>query len=623
VCTHEPTHSGTVCSDGDACTLGEACDGNGTPNSCGDGTLLNCDDGNPCTTDTCDAATGCVHTDNIDPCDDGSLCTLNDTCGGGACHGTSLNCDDYNPCTVDSCDPQSGCVHVPEPEFTYCDDYDACTGTEYCDGYGTCVSVYPPQCDDHVVCTEDYCDPATGCAYRMYPAGTSCSDGNACNGVELCDGNGGCALGAPLDCDDDNPCTADWCDTQSRCVHTPEPAYTPCDNYNACDGYELCDGYGACESLYPPLCDDHVFCTEDGCDPATGCVNVPFPAGTSCSDDNPCNGVELCDGNGECAPGAQLDCNDNNPCTNDSCSPAAGCIHANNTNPCNDGNACTRTDVCVNGACTGSSPVVCGALDQCHSIGVCDPASGACSNPIAANGTVCNDGSLCTTGETCQSGTCTPAFSGLNEPNPRSNGYYMRLCLGPHSGDQLTNADAVCIGQVAGTFASVATVADLCAVLRPAHPNIDSCVRTSADLMVLALNICRARVCTVQSIDSQCGGNDNVGQSLAESDAILLSSSRDENTCAHARCLDEEINTGRALELNTLGLRREGSGIRLDWRPPYLDDGTGHPSKYHVWRRVQGSLAPFGKIGTTTNPTYLDTLSGSGAFEYEVTAVMN
>jgi hypothetical protein len=141
--------------------------------------------------------------------------------------------------------------------------------------------------------------------------------------------------------------------------------------------------------------------------------------------------------------------------------------------------------------------------------------------------------------------------------------------------------------------------------------------------MVLALNICRARVCTAQSIDSQCGDNGNVGQSLSESDAILLSSSRNADTCAHAKCLDEEINTGRALELNSLGLRREGSAIRLDWRPPYLDDGTGHPSKYHVWRRVQGSLAPFAKIGTTTNPTYLDTLSGNGAFEYEVTAVMN
>jgi hypothetical protein len=95
--------------------------------------------------------------------------------------------------------------------------------------------------------------------------------------------------------------------------------------------------------------------------------------------------------------------------------------------------------------------------------------------------------------------------------------------------------------------------------------------------MVLALNICRARVCAAQSIDSQCGGNASVGQSLTESDAILQSPSRNEDTCAHAKCLDEEINTGRALEMNSLGLRREGSGFRLDWRPPYLDDGTGHP----------------------------------------------
>jgi hypothetical protein len=279
-------------------------------------------------------------------------------------------------------------------------------------------------------------------------------------------------------------------------------------------------------------------------------------AGTSCADSNACNGVELCDGTGTCAPGTPPTCNDNNSCTDDSCSPATGCVHTNNTNPCDDGN-------------------------------------------------------LCTTGETCQSGTCTPAFSGLNAPNPRSNGYYMRLCLGPHSGDQLTDADAVCVRQVATIFAGIATFADLCAVLRPQHPNDDPCDRTSADLMVLALNICRARVCTAQSIDSQCGDNGNVYQSLSESDAILLSPLRNAETCAHAKCLDEEINTGRALELNSLGLRREGSAIRLDWRPPYLDGGTGHPSKYHVWRRVQGSLAPFAKIGTTTNPTYLDSLSGA------------
>src|SRR5207249_1926042 len=59
---------------------------------------------------------------------------------------------------------------------------------------------------------------------------------------------------------------------------------------------------------------------------------------------------------------------------------------------CSDGNACTQTDTCQSGACTGSRPVVCMASDQCHVAGTCDPATGQCSNPAAANGTACNDG---------------------------------------------------------------------------------------------------------------------------------------------------------------------------------------------------------------------------------------
>ena len=533
-----------------------------------------------------------------------------------------------------SCFPAHGTVSLPNLQLdTYAmadQNVISITPRGNCEGLSTSSSLdnnfarvtvtYSPHSS---LCEVGTCAPETGrCNFSDRPDGTACdNDDNPCT-ADICTG-GFCLPGAPANCNDNNRCTADSCDPLSGCVHVPVSADTPCDNSNACDGVENCDGYGTCVSSYALQCDDHVLCTEDFCDPAVGCSYRMYPAGTSCSDGDACNGVELCDGNGGCAPGAPLTCNDSNPCTYDSCSPATGCVFSNNANACNDGNACTRTDVCSDGACVGSNPVICGALDQCHVAGLCDPALGACSNPSKPDGTVCNDASLCTTGETCQSGTCTPAFSGLNEPNPRSGGYYKRLCLGPHSGDLFTDADAVCVSQVASTFAAIATVADLCAVLRPAHPNDDPCDRTAADLMVLALNICRARVCTAQSIDSQCGGNANVGQSLAESDAILRSASRNADTCAHAKCLDEEINTGRALELNSLGLRREGSAIRLDWRPPYLDDGTGNPSKYHVWRRVQGSLAPFAKIGVTTDPTYVDALSGSGAFEYEVTAVMN
>jgi hypothetical protein len=329
---------------------------------------------------------------------------------------------------------------------------------------------------------------------------------------------------------------------------------------------------GTCYTEVPYICIPSFNpCAFDLCDEQTGCYTYFQPAGTSCSEGNLCNGNEVCDGGYACLPGA---------------------------------------------------PVVCGALDQCHAAGACDPASGACSNPALADGTSCNDGNVCTTGETCMAGACTPASNGSNEPNPRTNGYYKRLCHGPHSGDELTDADALCVASVAHTFAGVSTVADLCAELTPSQPNNDPCDRSDDDLMVLALNICRARVCTAQSIDSQCGGNANVGQSLAESDAILSSPSRDGDSCGHAKCLDEEINTGRALELNTLVLRLEGIGVRLDWHPPYLDDGSAHPAAYHVWRRSHGSLAPFVQIGVVTEPTFLDE-AAIGAYQYEVTAVMN
>jgi hypothetical protein len=83
-------------------------------------------------------------------------------------------------------------------------------------------------------------------------------------------------------------------------------------------------------------------------------------------------------------------------------------VDAPNGTPCTDGNACTRTDTCQNGACVGSDPVVCEALDQCHEVGTCDPDTGLCSNPAKSNGTPCDDGNLCTVNDTCQAGICTP-----------------------------------------------------------------------------------------------------------------------------------------------------------------------------------------------------------------------
>ena len=67
--------------------------------------------------------------------------------------------------------------------------------------------------------------------------------------------------------------------------------------------------------------------------------------------------------------------------TLDQCEPQA---RPDNT-PCTDGNVCTQTNTCQGGFCTGTNPVVCTALDQCHNAGTCNPLSG-CSNPAKPNG---------------------------------------------------------------------------------------------------------------------------------------------------------------------------------------------------------------------------------------------
>jgi hypothetical protein len=54
----------------------------------------------------------------------------------------------------------------------------------------------------------------------------------------------------------------------------------------------------------------------------------------------------------------------------------------------------------------GSNPKACAASDACHAAGTCDPATGTCSNPNAADGTPCTDGDVCNGEETCQAGTC-------------------------------------------------------------------------------------------------------------------------------------------------------------------------------------------------------------------------
>jgi len=77
-----------------------------------------CADADPCTLDGCDHAGVCTHTVVADgtPCDDGNACTTAEACFADRCIGSPVSCDDGNVCTIDTCDPASGCLHTPGPE---------------------------------------------------------------------------------------------------------------------------------------------------------------------------------------------------------------------------------------------------------------------------------------------------------------------------------------------------------------------------------------------------------------------------------------------------------------------------------------------------------------------------
>lgn len=76
-----------------------------------DGTTI-AGDGNVCTHDFCSAgAESHPVKANGTGCSDGNLCTQTDTCQSGTCTaGTALTCNDGDSCTTDSCNAQTGCV---------------------------------------------------------------------------------------------------------------------------------------------------------------------------------------------------------------------------------------------------------------------------------------------------------------------------------------------------------------------------------------------------------------------------------------------------------------------------------------------------------------------------------
>jgi len=372
------------CSDGSACTVNDAC----AAAKCVSGAGLDCGDNNPCTYDSCDAATGCKHTSNLAPCDDGLVCTTGDHCDGGSCVSSPLSCDDKNPCTDESCDPVTGCKHTANSAA--CDDGNACTTGDLC-YWKACVSGTALFCGDANLCTNDSCDPVTGC--KNIANTLACNDGDTCTLGDICAGKA-CVSSGPRNCDDANPCTTDGCDKVSGCTHVANAG--PCNDGNACTTDDTC-GAKKCVGTVIVVCNDGDPCTNDSCDAATGCKTTGNSA--LCDDGDACTFADMC-ANKACVGGTKLNCDDGNPCTIDSCDKATGCTAKANSVACNDGDPCTSSDVCKDGKCQGKD--ACDDGNSCTT-DVCT-SSMTCQHNV--NTEPCDDGDACTGSGVCAAGSC-------------------------------------------------------------------------------------------------------------------------------------------------------------------------------------------------------------------------
>ena len=382
-------YNNTSCNDNNLCTINDHCS-----NGVCVGTTLPCSDGNICTNDFCNPSDGqCYHVNNSAACTDGNLCTTNDFCSNGVCMaGPPLVCNDNNACTDDACNPTTGCFYVNDNTNT-CTDNSVCTSNDHCFN-GSCTGDLISCPEDNDICTTAACHPVTGC-YQAYNT-ASCNDNNACTENDHCV-NGNCT-GSPKNCNDNNVCTDDFCDPiDGHCFYINNTA--SCSDGNLCTTNDFCSN-GFCMAGPPIVCNDNNACTDDACNPTTGCFYVNDNTNT-CTDNSVCTSNDHCF-NGSCT-GDLISCpEDNDICTTAACHPVTGCYQAYNTAPCSDGNLCTANDHCVNGICIGSS-INCNDGNVCTD-DFCDPVDGHCF--YINNTASCSDGNLCTTDDFCFNGFC-------------------------------------------------------------------------------------------------------------------------------------------------------------------------------------------------------------------------
>ncbi|KDO20538.1 hypothetical protein SPRG_13235 [Saprolegnia parasitica CBS 223.65] len=370
----------------------------------------------------------------------------------------------------------------------------ACDGQDLCDGFGHCVDVYLPS---STVCraSKGECDVAESCSgkssqcpptrsrrpprrararpttsFAMAPisSSTKCSgtsNSGVCDGQDMCDGSGKCVdkyLPSSNECRaSKGPCdVAETCTGQgSECpVDTFAPTTAKCtgsSNSGACDIQDFCDGQGNCVDKYLPStsvcrssknqCDVAEMCTgSSGACPADAFAPTTATCTGTCNG-NACDGVDLCDGKGNCIDvylpsttvcrKAASDCDVAESCTgssgqcpSDKFAPTtAKCTGTCNGNPCDAQDFCDGSGNCVDKYLP--SDTVCGTTGNACIIpatctgdmGFCPPDDYADSS-VPCSGT--SSGNVCDGIDTCDGeGSCVDRFLGARTVCQKPTGY--------------------------------------------------------------------------------------------------------------------------------------------------------------------------------------------------------
>jgi hypothetical protein len=318
-----------------------------------------CSDHIGCTDDWCEADTGVCRHAEAASCAAASMPCTPCTCdlATGACTCTPVNCTSPSPCFVGWCHPETGaCMETPRCPTGPIDE---CT-VAYCDETAAdlCKTGPAVDCSDPSPCVTSRCVPGIGCVRSS----KVCSSCDPCMISGCSDELGGC-YEVPKTCDDGIAETVDWCDGNGTCRHRRR---FPCEDHLHCTDDIIDPATGECFHIFrtcpPPVGEDSLpdLCEIGTCSEEDGgeCVYTR----TSCDADDPdlCT-TSVCDSaTGSCVPGPSKSCDDCMPCTRDYCDEAGTgrCVHE--LKSCDDFLPCT--------------------IDRCTDQGTCEHKRKSCSD---------------------------------------------------------------------------------------------------------------------------------------------------------------------------------------------------------------------------------------------------